>query len=94
MLAGYASVWAQSGGASKGQAGAGPTNYARKANTSQTQGKGIPYPKDKEQQGRAEAKGGTPATTGSSASSGSTNIGQGNMKSGKKSGTKSSGKNQ
>lgn len=83
VLATSAGVQAQSGGTSKGQAGAGPVDYARKANTSQTQGKGVPYSKDKEQQRRIEAKGGTPAANGSATPS------QGNTKSGKKPGSKS-----
>ncbi|MBD2705095.1 hypothetical protein IC229_31000 [Spirosoma sp. BT702] len=44
LLAGR--IQAQSDGAGKGQAGAGPVNQARKANTGLTQGNGVPYSKD------------------------------------------------
>jgi hypothetical protein len=87
LLAGTISVWAQSGGVSKGQKGAGPVDYSRKAKTSQTEGKGVPYSKDKEQQ-RSEAKGGVPAASSPSAGNGLSTSGQSSTKSGKK--TKSS----
>ncbi|GAB4035657.1 hypothetical protein [Spirosoma jeollabukense] len=89
MLAGYGSVRAQSGSVSKGQTGAGPTNYARKANSSQTLGKSADNPQDKDQQQRrTEAKGGTPAASGSSAGSHSSTSGQGGARSNQKSSPK------
>lgn len=56
LLAGVVSVQAQSGGASKGQQGTLSTTNDQKANASQMQGKGVPYTKDKEQQGRSTPK--------------------------------------
>ncbi|GAB3939739.1 hypothetical protein GCM10028805_00600 [Spirosoma harenae] len=47
LLAAPVSLWAQSGGAAKGQAAASPVNAAPKANSSQLEGKGVPYPKNK-----------------------------------------------
>lgn len=53
LLGAVVSVQAQSGGTSNsGQQGSSPQNNARKANTSQTLGKGVPFSKDAEQQGR------------------------------------------
>lgn len=69
LLVGATSAWAQSAGSQNsnaGRQGSSTMNNARKANTSQTMGKGVPYNKDKEQR-RSEAKGGTPTSTGSSA---------------------------
>ncbi|NEU65474.1 hypothetical protein [Spirosoma agri] len=91
VLGGQLSGQAQSGSVSKGQRGAAPVNYAEKANTSQTQGNGVPYSKDKEQrQSRADAKSGSPTTPRSSVGNGSSTGGQGGTSPSKKSGAKMS----
>lgn len=58
-------------------------NYARKATNSQTMGKGVPYNKDAEQQGRTGTAGKSSGTTSGSASGS-----QGGMKRTHKSGAK------
>jgi hypothetical protein len=57
LLVAALSVQAQQAGGrtsgNSGQQGSSPQNNARKANTSQTAGKGVPYTKEAEQKGRS-----------------------------------------
>ena len=67
LLAGITGVQAQSGGGGNlsgntGQQGSSPQNNGMKANTSQTMGKGVPFNKDAEQQGRMKNKSGKAST--------------------------------
>ncbi len=92
LLAAVTGVQAQSGGGAltgnTGQQGSSPQNNGRKANTSQTMGKGVPYSKDAEQKSRIKAKQAGDATTGATGDVGRKQGG----KLSKKGGTASSGK--
>lgn len=67
LLAGASETWAQGGSyprnSNAGRQGSSLQNNARKANTSQTMGNGVPYNKDAEQK-RAIAKGSTSTNGG------------------------------
>ncbi|GAB2563797.1 hypothetical protein [Spirosoma aerophilum] len=67
LLAGTSDAWAQGGSfprnSNSGRQGSSLQNNARKANTSQTMGNGVPYNKDAEQK-RAIAKGSTSTNGG------------------------------
>lgn len=98
LLAGIISGWAQSSTntqSNSGREGSSSVNNASKANNSQTLGKGVPYTKDAEQQGRSGARKTGQASGNSATGSGSSASGKEGTSSGKggnKSGNRSSAK--
>lgn len=97
LLAGFMQtrVQAQSGGnsvGSGGQTNSSQSTNAKKANTSQTLGNGVPFNKDKEQrQSRSGIQSGTPPNSKKTMGSGTQPSGQGSTKQGTKAGAKTGG---